>query len=245
MTLTKNLGYNPADYPAFAVTSDIALFTIRDQHLCILLVKRSEDPYAGQWALPGGFVGEDETTTEAAQRRLTQETHIPSSGGYIEQLGTYSDPDRDPRMRVVTVAHIGFIPDLPAPTGGSDVADAVWIPVGEALDQPLAFDHRSIILDALDRVRNKIEYTNLATRFVPEEFTLADLRKVYEIVWGTQLNPANFRRKVLNVERFVNPTGRETRNRSAGRPAATYTAVAATVTDGSNGEIMLNPPFRR
>lgn len=197
-------------YPPLAVTVDIALFTIRDGALSVLLVERAHDPYAGAWALPGGFIDPDEDAETAAWRELAEETGVEKTSFHLEQLRTYSAPDRDPRMRTLSVAHVAFAPDLPEPAAGDDAADARWWVVedllGEGPDRPaLAFDHEQILTDALERVRAKLEYTTLAAEFVAEPFTLPELRRVYAAVWGTPPDLGTFRRKVLGTDGFVVP----------------------------------------
>lgn len=226
--------YDASGYPSIALTSDIATFTIRNGQLSILLIERAGHPYKGQWALPGGFVGPDEDATAAAVRELQEETALRLDDVYLEQLKTYTTPDRDPRMRVVSVAFVAVLPDLPNPVGGDDAAQARWFAIEDlALTQAqqsenegisLAFDHATIILDALERVRSKFEYTPLATRFLDNEFTLPDLRRVYETVWGVSLHPSNFRRKVLTTEGFVVPTQASGPSATGGRNAALYRA---------------------
>ena len=123
--------YDPVSFPPFAVAVDLAIFTIRAGLLAVLLVQRSDHPYQGYWALPGGFVRADESTDEAARRELAEETGVSAFAGHLEQLRTYSDPGRDPRMRVVSVAHVALAPDLPEPRPGGDAAAARWWPVEE------------------------------------------------------------------------------------------------------------------
>src|SRR5262245_34501230 len=158
--------YNPRDFDPIAVTVDVVALTIRDGKLHVLLVRRGEPPHIGQWALPGGFV-RNEDLEEAAARELAEETGLVPGDldrVHLEQLGTYGKPGRDPRMRVVTVAYLAFAPWLPDPKAGSDAAAAAWTSISET--RQLAFDHDRILDDGLERARSKLEYTPLATRFV-------------------------------------------------------------------------------
>ncbi len=215
--------YDPSHYPAMAVTVDVVALTIRDGRVCVLLVERGEQPFAGLRALPGGFV-RGETLDAAALRELGEETGLRPGEGelarvHLEQLRTYGDPDRDPRMRVFSVAYLAFAPSLPDPRAGSDAAGAYWVPVAEATG--LAFDHDAILADGLDRARAKLEYTPLATAFVGTEFTIGELRQVYAAVWGEDLHAGNFHRKVLSVPGFVESTGQTTaRGGERGGPKA-------------------------
>ncbi|MFF4953128.1 NUDIX domain-containing protein [Streptomyces chattanoogensis] len=282
--------YDPRDFPAIAVTVDIVVLTLRQGALHVLLVERGARPFKGAWALPGGFVRAGrESLDEAAARELAEETGLDATHlerVHLEQLGSYGDPGRDPRMPVVTVAYLAFAPDLPEARGGSDASAAAWIPVaglrlgageespkglfadpaadpsadlsaglstdistdfatsdtpafiepdaarprppeqgpghgingGDAVPRPadtppsgrslpLAFDHARIVADGLDRARAKLEYTPLATAFLGEEFTIVELRGVYEAIWGSPLHAGNFHRKVLSVPGFVESTG--------------------------------------
>lgn len=217
-------GYDPRQFPPVAVTVDVVALTIRDGALHVLLVRRGEPPYQDFWALPGGFVRPDEDLTAAARRELADETGV---GGaqlrrvHLEQLASYGAVDRDPRMRVVSVAHLAFAPDLPEPDAGTDAAEAQWLPVSALPTRQLAFDHTQIVTDGLERARSKLEYTPLATRFVGDEFTIGDLRAVYETVWGHPLHAGNFHRKVLSVPGFVESTGATTeRGGTRGGPRA-------------------------
>ncbi|MGK5556596.1 NUDIX hydrolase [Actinomadura kijaniata] len=202
---------------------DLVIFTIREDELCVLLVERGNEPYRGQPALPGGYVRPGENLDEAARRELAEETGLDGRRLHLEQLRAYGDPDRDPRGRVVTVAYLALGPDLPVPVAGSDARAARWEVVEPLVSgtTPLAFDHADILRDALERARARLEYTTVAAAFCVEPFTVADLRKVYEVVWGVSLDPSNFRRKVTRAEGFLEPTG-ERRVPEAGRPAALY-----------------------
>ena len=223
--------YDPSRFPPVGVTADIVLLTIRGGALCVLLVKRDGYPYKDHWALPGGFLDDDENALEAARRELGEEAGI-GARGHLEQLATYSDPQRDPRMRIVSIAHLALLPDVDAPSAGSDAADARFWPVEDITSEelPLAFDHAQILADGLERAASKLEYTTLATAFCEPEFTLGELRRVYETVWGTPLHPGNFRRKVLATPGFVTPAGDgRTRAGTGGAPAALYRAGDATL----------------
>lgn len=216
--------------PTAAVTVDLVVLTVREDRLRVLAVKRGVPPFRGRWALPGGFVGPDEGLLDAAARELGEETGVPAIAGHLEQLATYGDPGRDPRGRVVTVAYLALVPDLPAPSAGSDAAEARWLPVADLLERSrsLAFDHRRILADGVERARAKLEYSPLAAAFCGDEFTIAELRHVYEVVWGTSLDPRNFHRKVTSTPGFLASTGRTT-TREGGRPAQIYRRGEATL----------------
>src|SRR5262245_26661 len=220
---------------AFSLAVDLVLFTIRDDRLCALAVRRRTAPYRGRWALPGGFVEQDEDLAEAAKRELAEETGLADPPVHLEQLATYGDPGRDPRGRVVTVAHLAFGPQLSEPTAGDDAAAARWHPVDDLLAARLAFDHRRILEDGLERARAKLEYTPLAAAFAGDDFTVAELRHVYEVVWGARLDARNFHRKVTGAVGMLEPTGERT-TRNGGRPAQLYRRGDAA---------LLNPPITR
>lgn len=224
-----------------AVTVDLVVLTVRQEKLAVLAVRRGVSPFKGRWALPGGFVAESEDLIDAAARELQEETGVSAVRAHLEQLATYGAPGRDPRGRVVSTAYLALLPDLPAPTAGSDAADARWLPVDELLADPhhLAFDHDRILSDGVERARAKLEYSPLAAAFCGEEFTIAQLRRVYEAVWGTPLDPRNFHRKVTTTPGFVESTGR-TSNRDGGRPARLFRPGAA----GLLHPAMLRPRVR-
>lgn len=222
--------YSMKDFPSVAVTVDLLIFTIRDGSLSLLLIKRGGHPEKGKWALPGGFVNTTESLDEAAARELFEETGI-NVGGHLEQLKTYGSPDRDKRGFVVTTAYVALIPEVNSPVAGDDAAEAHFFPVDDVLDDDfnLAFDHREIITDGLERVRAKIEYSPLATKFLREsEFTITELRRIYEIVWGYRLTPQNFRRKMLSVAGLLEPVPGQQKVDGRGRPSDLYTAGEAT-----------------
>jgi 8-oxo-dGTP diphosphatase len=208
-------------HPPFAVTVDLVVLTLTGEELCALVVRRGVSPYLGEWALPGGFVRADEDLSDAARRELAEETGLAPGTVHIEQLAGYGAPDRDPRMRVVTVAYLALAPDLPTPRAGTDAAEARWAPVRALATERLAFDHDRILADGLERARAKLEYSPLATAFCPPEFTVAELRRVYELVWDTRLDPRNFHRKVTGADGLLEPTGHTT-TRDGGRPAQLY-----------------------
>lgn len=210
-----------AKYPSIYVTADIVLLTIRDDQLQVLMVERGREPFLGRLALPGGFVKPNEDLREAALRELLEETSVRIKPKHLEQLATYGAPDRDPRDRIVSVAHLGVLASLPEPTAGTDAAEASWHSVTEMIKKRLPFDHSAILKDGLERARAKLEYSTLATAFCPTNFTIGELRRVYELVWGKELDPGNFHRKVLGSEGFIVPTGKE-RQSGRGRPSAIY-----------------------
>lgn len=236
-------GYDASKYPPFFCTVDFVLFTMRDGVLSVLLVERSENPFAGYWALTGGFVEIDEDIEAAVWRELGEETgfarKIFETAGHLEQLRTYGGPKRDRRGRIVSVAHVALAPNLPDPVAGSDAKDARWwavydvlgncdgcvngyrigpdgrlidsngIPYGECemecgFEGPrLAFDHVQIVVDGLERIRSKIEYTTLALQFVAEPLTAPEIKRVYEAVWNEAVDLSNLRRKLVSAGAII------------------------------------------
>jgi 8-oxo-dGTP diphosphatase len=175
------------------VTVDIVIFTLRKGTLQVLLVKRGVPPFEGQYAIPGGFIREDESLEEAALRELHEETGVRNV--FLEQLYTFGDPKRDPRGRVITVAYYALITsEKLSLVAGADAAEAQWFPASSL--PPLAFDHKSILDYALERLRNKLEYTTVGFQLLPDKFTLGELQAVYEAILGRQLDKRNFRRKL-------------------------------------------------
>jgi 8-oxo-dGTP diphosphatase len=226
-------GYDPGAFPPFGVTVDVVVLTVTEGRLSVLLVERDTHPFRGDLALPGGFVQREEDLDAAAVRRLERETGIrrgsPREGAHVEQLGGFGGPDRDPRMRVVSVAYLVFAPDLPAPVPERPTLSVTWVPVDDVDITRLAFDHDRVLAAGVERARAKLEYTPLAAAFCDDELTVADLRRVYEAVWGTALDPRNFHRKVTGTPGFLEPVGRLAPvGPEGGRPAALFRRGSAT-----------------
>lgn len=240
----------PESLPApscFPVTVDVVALTVSDDVLNVLLVTRLLEPFRGRLALPGGFVLPGEDLVTAASRELAEETGVGEVPGHLEQLGSYGPMGRDPRGDVLTVAHLLLAPNFPVLAAGSDAEQAAWYPVGQVLDGGLrlAFDHERILADALERAKSKLEYSPLGAAFCGEEFTIAQLRAVYEAVWGTRLDPRNFHRKATGTPGFLEDTGRMTTGET-GRPAALFRlAGAARPAAGQPTRAVLNPPLMR
>ena len=183
-----------------AVAVDMILFAFQQGHLTVLLIRRRNDPFKGRWALPGGFVGEDEDLYDAALRELKEETNVTNV--YLEQLYTFGQPGRDPRTRVISVAYFALLStgELAQQQvhGADDAGEARWWNIYQLPD--LAFDHQRILDYALQRLRWKLEWTALGFLLLPDEFTLSELQRVYETVLNEQLDKRNFRRKILAAE---------------------------------------------
>jgi len=204
-------------YPHPAVTVDIAIFTIRDDALQVLLIKRAQPPYRGEWALPGGFVGLEESLKHAAWRELKEETGV--NAVYLEQLFTFGHPQRDPRERVISVAYFALIPsDKLQIKAASDAADVGWFSI-DAIPE-LAFDHKKILTKALERVAAKFNYSTIAFQLMPETFTMPQLQHVYEVMTQVPIDNRNFRKRMLSLN-VIEPTGEESRA-GAHRPAKLY-----------------------
>ena len=210
--------YDASSYERPSVTADVVIFSILDDMLKVLLIKRKGWPYEGMWAIPGGFVGMAESLEQAAYRELAEETGVTRADVYLEQLYTFGDPDRDPRTRVITVSYFALVStDKISPRAASDAADVGWFSV---YDLPsLAFDHAKILAYALTRLRYKLEYSAVGFQLLPQKFTLRELQDAYEIILGTRLDKGNFRSKLRKTDVVEIVEGfRET----GGRPARLY-----------------------
>lgn len=219
--------YTPRDFPPFAVTVDTVVLTMFQGRLHVLLVRRGIEPFKGMWAIPGGFKRPEESLLEAAHRELLEETGVDAEN-HLRQSGAYGDPDRDPRMNVVTLAYLAELRDVRGFAGGTDAAIAALVPISQMLGEgcePLAFDHKQILGDAIERVRVDLALTGIATAFVGPTFTLAELRSVYEETWGFRIDGANFRRSILADGGWVIPTGRRAPSGpTGGKPAELFRA---------------------
>jgi 8-oxo-dGTP diphosphatase len=200
------------------VAVDVAVCTVRDDALQVLLVQTAGGPFPGAWALPGGLVADDESLDDAAARELVARTGV--AGIYLEQLYTFGRPDRDPAARVVSVAYVALIPH-----GGrfSSTLDdpkyrrVAWWPVDRL--PPLAYDHAEVVRVTVARLRAKLQYTNLVYTLLPAAFTLSELQAAYEAILGRRLDRRNFRKKILSTD-LLAALGRQ--RRGAHRPATLY-----------------------
>ncbi|ANC32134.1 NUDIX hydrolase [Isoptericola dokdonensis] len=247
----------PPTAATLPVTVDVVALTVRDDTLQVLLVERAVEPHRGALALPGGFVLPGEDLVTAAARELAEETGV-TPPGHLEQLRTYGPLGRDPRGPVLSVAYLLVAPHFGVVEAGSDAAAAGWHPVAAVLPADgegagaarLAFDHARILADGVERTRSKLEYSALATAFCADEFTVTDLRRVYEAVWGVRLDPRNFSRKATGTPGLLRETGRTTSG-GTGRPAALYRAARPVVRAGGLADAaadvtaLLNPPLLR
>jgi 8-oxo-dGTP diphosphatase len=199
------------------VAVDVVVFTVEGGRLCVLLIQVKRPPYEGRWALPGGLIGARETLDTAAARELSEKTGLADV--YVEQLYTFAAPKRDPARRVVAVAYLALVPSegvhLRTPEKYAGIG---WFPVAKL--PALAFDHADMVRYAVQRLRYKLAYTNVAYSLLPGEFTLGELQRVYEAILDRALDPRNFRKRILAL-RLLAPTGKERRG-AAHRPALLY-----------------------
>jgi 8-oxo-dGTP diphosphatase len=212
--------------PVVMLAVDLVILTLRESSLHVLLIERGIEPCKGALALPGGFLRHtEEDLVAAAHRELSEEADLDVKTLRLEQLGVYGDPGRDPRGRVVSVAYLAIAPMLPEPTAGTDAASARWQRADRVLtgDLELAFDHRRMVEDGVDRARGKLEHSALATAFCGPIFTISELQEVYEAVWGISLDPRNFYRKIQKTDGFIVAAG-SARKPATGRPARLFKA---------------------
>lgn len=191
------------EYPRPAVTVDCVVFgmDLEARDLRVLLIQRDREPFAGRWALPGGYVHIDESLEQAARRELAEEANLREI--YLEQLYTFGEVDRDPRGRIITVAYYALVKLSNYQVHGStDARDAAWFSAEEFFT-PLAFDHDQIVAVARARLRNKVRYEPIGFELLPPKFTLTQLQSLYEIVLGTTLDKRNFRKKILSLGLLV------------------------------------------
>ena len=213
--------YDPNRYEKPAVTVDMLIFTVnpeKDDSLELLMIERGGHPFLGKWAIPGGFVEMEESLEEAAARELKEETDL--SDIYMEQLYTFGDVGRDPRMRVISVAYMALVPKAKWFTVKPGADDRLTLLSEDVClsEEDIAFDHEKVIKTALQRLKNKVEYTDIAFELAGEEFTLTHLQSIYESVLGRQLHKPNFRRWIVDR---VEKTGRMD-TKSSGRPSCLY-----------------------
>lgn len=204
-------------YPHPAVTADAVIFTIADNKLRLLLIKRGAEPDKGAWAIPGGFLELDEDLDDCARRELKEETGLDNI--YLEQLHTFGTPDRDPRERVITVAYYAITSNADMePTAASDASDAKWFPIDQL--PKLAFDHDKIINMAHSRLKFNLDYSAIAFQFLPETFTLSEAQRVYEIIGNSRLDKRNFRKSITSSG-LIKEAGKMRRDGNH-RPARLY-----------------------
>ncbi len=211
-------------YSFAVIATDVVIFTVREGELQVLLIQMKKAPYVGRWAIPGGLVKPKESVDAAARRHLAEKTGV--SDVYLEQLYTFGRVDRDPYGRVVSVAYFALIPsDNVRLKTTARYGDVRWFPA-KGLPK-LAYDHREMLTVAVDRLRSKLEYSNIVYSLLPREFTLAELQRTYEIILGRGLDKRNFRKKLfsLNLVQKVN----KRQSGVAYRPAELYRFVSRTV----------------
>ena len=206
-----------SEYEQPAITVDLSIFTVDEDALKVMLVQRAEEPFAGTWSIPGGFLKIGESLDDAALRVLTEKTSIRNV--YLEQLYTFGEPGRDPRARVITVTYFALIPwKKLAQPGSTKVTDLMWSPVHHL--PRLAFDHNQILNVAVRRLRAKVGYSNIVYGLMPEQFRLSELQKMYESITNQSLDKRNFRKKMLSTG-LLQETGKKDAA-GAHRPAMLY-----------------------
>ena len=182
------------DYPRPAVTTDCVIFGYDGKELKVLLIERGIEPFKGCWAFPGGFLNMDEDALAGARRELKEETGLEDA--FIEQFHTFSEPGRDPRGRVITIAHYALV-KIQEVEGGDDAAQARWFPIGEV--PPLAFDHDRILRMAMSRLKERIHFEPVGFELLPDVFTMPQLQNLYEAILEVHFDRRNFASKMLKL----------------------------------------------
>ena len=182
------------DYPRPAVTTDCVIFGYDGKELKVLLIERGIEPFKGSWAFPGGFLNMDEDALAGARRELKEETGLEDA--FIEQFHTFSEPGRDPRGRVITIAHYALV-KIQEVEGGDDAAQARWFPIGEV--PPLAFDHDRILRMAMSRLKERIHFEPVGFELLPDVFTMPQLQNLYEAILEVHFDRRNFASKMLKL----------------------------------------------
>ena len=202
-------------YPHPSVTTDCVIFGFDGQKLQVLLIERGIEPYKGRWAFPGGFLNPNETAEQGALRELQEETGL--TGAYIEQFHTYTDPNRDPRERVITIAYYALV-RIQEVKGGDDAAKAQWFALDEV--PQLAFDHDRILRDAMRQIRERIHFEPIGFELLPEKFTMKELQSLYEAILDIKFDRRNFAKKMLHFDILTDLD--ETANPSSKREAKLF-----------------------
>lgn len=211
------MGKTQQKYKYAVIATDVVIMTIREGALNVLLIEMKKDPFRGMWAVPGGLVGGGEDVDTGAGRILKEKTGLKNI--YLEQLYTFGRVDRDPFGRVVSVAYFALLPSDQVKLKASSEYNGIgWFPVGDL--PKLAYDHKEIVKTALERLRSKLEYSNIVYGLLPDEFTLTNLQKTYETILGKELDKRNFRKKILSLN-ILAETGKM-ESGQANRPAMTY-----------------------
>jgi 8-oxo-dGTP diphosphatase len=212
--------YNIRDFDVPLLSVDVVILTLDEQQLKVLLIKRNDYPHKGSWALPGGFVdkGRDTNLRDTALRKLFDKTGVKTP--YLEQMESVGDASRDPRGWSVTVIYFALIPYLEVHKAQTSSEDVAWVPVDDALQMKMAFDHHALLENTVSRVRSKVLYTLMPGYLIASPFTLSSLQQAYEVILGREVEKKAFRRRLETAD-VIEPTG-EMDNSSAGRPAALY-----------------------
>lgn len=204
-------------YKYAVIATDVAIFTVANNQLKVLLIKMKKKPFTGAWALPGGLIEPDESVDDAAQRVLREKTGVQNV--YLEQLATFGKVDRDPFGRVVAVAYFALVPSEQLELHTTEeYEDVTWFPVGNLPE--LAYDHQEMLAVALQQLKSRLQYSNIAFSLLPREFTLTDLQQLYEVIFGQAIDKRNFRKNVLQIN-LLKSTGKKQES-AAHRPAELY-----------------------